>query len=80
MFDEVIHEMGPVNQQLSKVYTGMTNGEAVCLALLFSYVLPTHTNIMTDKGFNVLDECVDRHLHLSVPSGRRVHLFFLREQ
>ena len=64
MFDEVIQEMGPVHQQLSKVYTGRTNGEAVCLAVLFSYILPRHTNMMADKGFNVFDQCADRYVHL----------------
>ena len=28
------------------------------------YVLPTHTNIMTDKGFNLFDECAARCVHL----------------
>ena len=34
---------------------------------------------MTDKGFNLFDECTARCVHLPVPSGRTVHLFFLRE-
>ena len=32
------------------------------------YVLPTHTNIMTDKGFNLFDECAARCVHL-FPEG-----------
>ena len=44
----------------SKVNTTRTNDEVVCLAVFF-YVLPRHTNIMTDKGFNIFDECT----HLS---------------
>ena len=35
-------------------------GEAICLAVLFFYVLPRHTNLMTDKGFNLFDECAAR--------------------
>ena len=33
---------------------------AICLAVLFFYVLPRHTNLMTDKGFNLFDECAAR--------------------
>ena len=57
--------MGPIHHGPSKVYTRRTNGEAVCLAVLFFCVLPMHTNIVTNKGFNLFDEC----------SARRVHLF-----
>ena len=42
----VIDEMSPILQELSKVYTRRTKEEAVCLALLFFYVTPRHTNIM----------------------------------
>ena len=30
----------------------------------FLYILPRHTNIMTDKGFRFFDECADRRVHL----------------
>ena len=30
----------------------------------FFYVLPRHTNVMTDKGFNLFDECAGRCAHL----------------
>ena len=46
--------MDPIYQQLSKVYTWKISDEAVCLAVLFFHVLPRHTNIMADKGFNGL--------------------------
>ena len=64
MFDEVIDEMGPPHQQLSKVYTWRINDEAICLVVLFFYVLPRHTNIMADKIFNLFDECAARCVHL----------------
>ena len=35
-----------------------------CLAVLFFYVLPRHTNIMTDKGSNPFDECTAKCVHL----------------
>ena len=57
--------MEPINQQLSKVYTRRTSGEAVCLVVLFFYILPRHTNIMTGKGLNLFDECAARCVHLS---------------
>ena len=59
--------MDPIYQQLSKVYTRGTNDKAVCLAALCFYVLPRHTNIIADKGFNIFDECAAR-LSTSVPS------------
>ena len=40
------------------------NDEANCLAVLFFYVLPRHTNIMTEKGSNLYDECAARCVHL----------------
>ena len=30
----------------------------------FFNVLPRHTNIMTNKGFNLFDKCVARCVHL----------------
>ena len=50
--------------EFPNVYTRRTNDQAVCLAVLFFYVLPRHTNIMTDKGFNLFDECAARCVHL----------------
>ena len=47
--------MGSIYQQLSKVYTRKISDETVCLAVLFFHVLPRHTNIMADKGFNGFD-------------------------
>ena len=64
-FDKVIDEMGPIHQELSKVYTRRTNDEVVCLAALFFSVLPRHANIMIDKGFNLFDECIAGSVHLS---------------
>ena len=34
-FDEVIDEIDPIHQELSKVYTRRTNDEAISLAVLF---------------------------------------------
>ena len=59
------YEMDPIYQQLSKVYTWKISDEAVCLAVLFFHVLPRHTNIMADKGFNGFDACASRCVHLS---------------
>ena len=42
-----------------------TNEEAVCLAVLFFYVLTRHTNTLTDKGFNVFDGCASRCVNQS---------------
>ena len=57
--------MGPILQELSNVYTRRTKEEAVCLALLFFYVIPRHTNIMIDKVFNLFDEPASTCVHLS---------------
>ena len=48
---------GPNSSVTTKVYTRSTKDEAICLAVLFFYVLPRHANIMTDKGFSHFDEC-----------------------
>ena len=50
--------------QLSKVYTRGVNEEAVCLVVLFFNVLSRHANIMTNKGFNIFDDCAARCVHL----------------
>ena len=50
--------------QLSKVYTRRINEEAVCLAVLFFNVLSRHASIMTNKGFNLFDDCAVRCVHL----------------
>ena len=42
-----------------------TNEEAVCLAVLFFYVLTRHTNTITDKGFSVFDGCTSRCVNQS---------------
>ena len=42
------------------------------------YVLPRNANIMTDKGFNLFDECAARCVNLF--PQEEVHLSFLREQ
>ena len=74
-FDEVSDEMDPIHQELSKVYTMRTNDEAICLTVFFSYVLPRHTNIMTN---NLWWMCFQ--LCTSVPTGRTGHRFFLSGQ
>ena len=52
------------NGSNSKVYTRRTNDEAIGLPVLFFPVLPRHTSIMTDKGFNLFYECAARCVHL----------------
>ena len=37
--------------------------EAICLAVLFFYVLPRHTDKMTDNRFNFFTECASRCVH-----------------
>ena len=60
--------MGTIHQELSRVYTRKANDEAVCLTVLFFFVLPRHTNTITNKGFNHFDECAARCAHL-FPQG-----------
>ena len=45
-------------------YTRRTNDEAICLAVLLFYVLPRHTNTMTNKVFKRFDKCDARCVHL----------------
>ena len=46
------------------IWLSKTIDEAICLAALLFYVLPRHTNIMTDKVFKLFDECAARCVHL----------------
>ena len=48
----------------SITFTRRTNDEANCLAVLIFYVLPRHTNMITDKGFNLFYEFAGRCVHL----------------
>ena len=58
---------GPNSSITMKVYTRRTNSEAVSLPVFLFCVLPMHTNIVTDKGFNLFDECAARCVHLLYP-------------
>ena len=44
----------------------MRQEEAVCLAVLFFYVIPRHAYITIDKVFNLFDECASRYVHLTL--------------
>ena len=56
--------VGPVTKQL---YYSL-----VCFE-----VLPRHSNIMVDKGFNLFYDCTARCVHFTAPSEKRVYLFLL---
>ena len=66
-----------IHQQLYQISTlgGPMTKQLFC-GLIFD-VLPRHINIMTDKGFNLLNERAARCVHLS---PQEVHLYFLRGQ
>ena len=55
-----------INNFIKKVYTRRTNDEAVVLQSCFLDVLPRHTNIMPEKGFNLFDKCATRCVNLSL--------------
>ena len=48
-----------------KSATGGPMTKQFVLQSCFFYVSPRHTNIMTDNGFNLFDECAARGVHLS---------------
>ena len=50
------------NYQKSRLGGPMAKQSLSCI--LAFYVLPGHTNIITDKGFNHFDECAARCVHL----------------
>lgn len=45
---------------LTKVYTRRISDKVITLQLCFLDVLPRHSNIVTDKGFNIFNECAAR--------------------
>ena len=47
------------------VNTRRTIDEAVVVQSCLFYVLPRHTNIVTDKGFNLFDICAGNWVHMS---------------
>ena len=47
------------------VNTRRTIDEAVVVQSCLFYVLPRHTNIVTDKGFNLFDICAGNCVHMS---------------
>lgn len=57
---------------VSKFYTRRTGDKAI------AYILPWHSNIMTDKGLNVLVHVLPNMIIQAV--RKKVQLFFSREQ
>ena len=60
MFHNVIDEMSPIHQ--TSALGGPMKKQFVLRSCIF-YVLPRHTNIMTNKGFNLFDKCASRCVH-----------------
>ena len=56
---------------ISNAYVGGISDKALTLHTDYLSLVPPHTTLMADKGFNILDECNERSIHLKVPPGRR---------
>ena len=62
-----------INNYQKYTTLGGTMKKQFVLQSCFLYVLPRHTSIMTDKWFNLFDECASRYADL-------VYIFSLRKK
>ena len=56
---------------VSEPYTGRISDKAIVNETEFLDTLPPYCSLMTDKGFNIEQECAQKSIHLIIPPGRR---------
>ena len=56
---------------ISKAFTGRISDKKMTLKSEFLDLIPAHSMIMADKGFNISDECAARSIYFKVPPGKR---------
>ena len=56
---------------ISQPYTGRISDKAITVDCNFLDIVPPHTRIMADKGFNIFQECAAKSIYLTVPPGKR---------
>ena len=50
---------------------GRVSDKALTLHCVYLDLMPSHSMLMADKGFNLETECAARSITLSVPPGKR---------
>ena len=55
---------------ISRVYNGRDSDKAIILHSGFLDKLDPYDVLQADEGFNIIDECAARHIHLHVPPGK----------
>ena len=56
---------------ISEPYTGRISDKALTNDCGFFNIIPPHTRIMADKGFNIQTECASNSIYLTIPPGKR---------
>ena len=56
---------------VSEPFTGRISDKAIVNETGFLDLLPPHSSLMADKGFNISAECAAHSIYLIVPPGRR---------
>ena len=56
---------------ISKAYTERLSDKKITSESGFLDHIPQFTTIMTNKGFNLIDECSARNIYFEVPPGKR---------
>ena len=55
----------------SKAYGGSISDKKITLLSEYLDMVPPYSQLMFDKGFNILEECTQRFLSVAVPPGRK---------
>ena len=56
---------------VSPFYTGRISDKKLTMHCNFLDLVPMHSTIMADKGFDLMKECTARNIYFKVPPGRR---------
>ena len=56
---------------VSKAYTGRISDKEITVPTGYLDTIPPYLALMCDKGFNISDECLARHITLYVPPDKR---------
>ena len=51
------------------MYNGRASDKQITLASGFLDKLDEHDMVQADKGFNIVEHCAARHIHINIPPG-----------
>ena len=56
---------------ISKIHVGGISDKAITKLIAYLDLVPSHSKLMADKGFNIADECATNQIDLVIPPGKR---------